>query len=124
MTPKEIKTIAQAMLDKKALRVVSLNLKKTGSAIADHFIICDAPSTTQVRAIADNVEEQMIIKHKIKAIRTQGQENGFWVIIDYGDAVVHVFQSEQRDFYRLEDLWADAKRTEYSEEKEDGKQEK
>jgi len=114
MIKKEIKTIADAMLEKKANGVLSLDLRKIGCAIADHFVICDAQSTTQVCAIADNVEDRMIEICKKKPLRKQGTENGFWVILDYGETLVHIFQTEQRNFYRLEDLWADAKHTEFT----------
>ena len=65
-------------------------------------------------AIADYVEEKMWELAKIDPVRKQGKENGIWVILDYGEIVVHVFQSQYRDFYRLEDLWADAKRTNFT----------
>lgn len=113
---KELVTIAEAMLEKKASGVISLDLRKTGTAITDHFVICDAASTTQVCAIADCVEDRMIEKCRRKVARMQGKENGFWVLLDYGDIVVHIFQTEYRHFYRLEDLWADAKRKEYKDE--------
>lgn len=113
MDNKELKVIADAMLEKKGQDVVSLDLKSIGTAISDHFIVCNADSTPSVVAIADNIEERMIEKCKRKVIRTQGKENAFWVILDYGDIVAHVFQTPYRAFYRLEDLWADADRTEY-----------
>ncbi len=113
MNNTELKVIADAMLEKKGQDVVSLDLKPIGTAISDHFIVCNADSTTNVVAIADNVEERMIEKCRRKVVRTQGKENAFWVILDYGDIVVHVFQTPYRSFYRLEDLWADAERTLY-----------
>ena len=113
MDNKELKVIADAMLEKKGQDVVSLDLKPIGTAISDYFIVCNADSTPAVVAIADNVEDRMIEKCKRKVIRTQGKENAFWVILDYGDIVVHVFQTPYRAFYRLEDLWADADRTAY-----------
>ena len=111
-----LKVIADAMLEKKGQDVVSLDLKPIGTAISDYFIVCNADSTPAVCAIADNVEDRMIEKCRRKVIRTQGKENAFWVILDYGDIVVHVFQTPYRAFYRLEDLWADAERTLYSDE--------
>lgn len=108
-----LKVIADAMLEKKAQEVVSLDLRPIGTAISDFFIVCNADSSPAVVAIADNVEERMLEKCKRKVIRTQGKENAFWVIMDYGDVVVHVFQTPYRSFYRLEDLWADADRTVY-----------
>ena len=112
----EVKVIADAMLEKKGQEVLSLDLKKIGTAISDYFIVCNADSGTNVLSIADNVEDRMIEKCKRKVIRTQGRENALWVILDYGDIVVHVFQTAYRAFYRIEDLWADAERTDYSDE--------
>ena len=111
MNNNEIKVIADAMLEKKGQDVVSLDLKPIGTAISDYFIVCNADSTPNVVAIADNIEERMIEKCKRKVTRTQGKENAFWVIRDYGDIVAHVFQTPYRAFYRLEDLWADAEKT-------------
>ena len=104
----EIEVIAMAMLEKKAQRVLSLDLRRPGASICDHFVICHADSTTQVVAITDCVEETMHRKCKRNPRRSQGRENAFWVIVDYGDIVVHIFQTEYRAFYRLEELWADA----------------
>ena len=110
-----LKVIADAMLEKKAQEVVSLDLRPIGTAISDFFMVCNADSAPAVVAIADNIEERMIEKCRRKVIRTQGKENAFWVILDYGDIVVHVFQTPYRSFYRLEDLWADADKTIYEE---------
>ena len=114
----EIEVIAQAMLDKKAKNVVAMDLTAIGAAICDHFVICNADSTTQVVAISDNVVEQMWDKCKQDPIRSQGRENAFWVILDYGDIVVHVFQTESRDFYRLEDLWSDAEKINFEDDEQ------
>ena len=113
MNNKELKVIADAMLEKKGQEVVSLDLRPIGTAISDYFIVCHADSTTNVAAIADNVEDKMIEMMGRKPLRTQGKENAFWVIIDYGEIVVHVFPTQYRSFYRLEDLWADSERTSY-----------
>lgn len=112
----EVRTIADAMLDKKAKNVCSLDLKSLGTSICDYFVICNADSTTNVLAIADNVEEEMMVKCNRKVVRMQGKENAFWIILDYSNIVVHIFQTEYREFYRLEDLWADSKITRYEEE--------
>lgn len=108
-----LQVIADAMLEKKGQDVVSLDLRPIGTAISDYFIVCNADSTPAVVAIADNIEERVLEKCRRKVIRTQGKENAFWVIMDYGDIVVHIFQTPYRAFYRLEDLWADADRTQY-----------
>ncbi|MCK9305298.1 MAG: ribosome silencing factor [Bacteroidales bacterium] len=112
----ELNCIAEAMLDKKAQGVCSLNLKKIGNAISDYFVICNADSAPQVSAICDNVEEMMFKKCNRKVIRLQGKENAFWIILDFTNIVVHIFQTDYRMFYRLEELWADAEKKVYSEQ--------
>ena len=116
MKPNEFKVIAEAMREKKGQEVLSLDLRKIGTAISDYFVVCNADSTTNVLAIADNVEDRMIERCRRKVIRSQGRENALWVILDYGDVVVHIFQTAYRSFYRLEDLWADAERTDWNDE--------
>ena len=106
--------MADAMLDKKAQYVVGIDLRKIESAITDHFVICNGDSTTNVGAIADNVIEKMRELGR-RPLRTQGMENNFWIILDYGDIVAHIFLTEYRSFYRLEELWADAPQKEYKE---------
>lgn len=107
MITHDLRVMADAMLDKKAQNVVGIDLRPLGTAITDHFMICNGDSTTNVNAIADNVIEKMRLEGR-KPIRTQGMENNFWIILDYGDIVAHIFLTEYRDFYRLEELWADA----------------
>jgi ribosome-associated protein len=100
--------ILQAIQDKKGEQIVSLDLRKIKDAVADYFIICEASSTVQVKAIADHV-----VEHTRKTIgempwHTEGQHNLEWVLIDYVNVVVHVFLKEVRRFYQLEELWSDA----------------
>ena len=116
MENKILEVITDAMLEKKAKNVVSLDLRPIGTAITDYFVVCNADSTTAVAAIADNILGRMQEKLGKKVLRMQGLENDFWIILDYGDAVVHVFLTEYRDFYRLEELWADSPRKEYTDE--------
>ena len=116
MEKNALKVITDAMLEKKGQGVVSLDLSPIGTAISDYFVVCNANSTTAVAAIADNIIVKMQEKCGRKVLRMQGLENDFWIILDYGDIVVHVFLSEYREFYRLEELWADAVRTEYTDE--------
>ena len=111
-----LKVITDAMLEKKGQQVVSLDLSSIGTAISDYFVVCNADSTTAVAAIADNIIVRMEEKRGRKVLRMQGLENDFWIILDYGDIVVHVFLTQYREFYRLEDLWADAERVEYTDE--------
>lgn len=109
----ELNCIAEAILDKKGNNVCSLNLKKIGTAISDYFVVCNADSAPQVLAIADNIEDMMCEKCNRRVVRMQGKENAFWIILDYSNIVVHVFKTEYRHFYKLEDLWADAEKTTY-----------
>ena len=115
---KEIKVIAEAMLEKKAKDVVAMDLTGIGTAITDNFVICNADSTTQVVAISDNIVEKMWTECHRDPIRSQGRENAFWIILDYGYTVVHVFKTEYREFYRLEDLWADAEKTIFTDDEQ------
>jgi len=98
--------VVELIDDKKGSDISMLDVQKI-SAVADYFIIASGNSTRQVVAIADNVEHGMekkghFIKHK------EGHRTGNWVLLDFGDIVVHVFNKEERDFYNLEKLWCDA----------------
>lgn len=77
-------------------------------------MICSAPSTTQVRAIADGIEDKLAQEGCLPAHK-EGYSEGNWVLLDYGDCVAHVFQESQRNFYNLEQLWADAPSEAYTE---------
>lgn len=103
-----IKTIVTAIQDKKGKDIVSLDLSGFDGAICSHFIVCNADSTAQVAAIADGIEQDVHEKLGEKLWRIEGQQNAFWIAMDYVDVVVHIFQSDLREFYRLEELWADA----------------
>ncbi len=96
---------ADAADAKRAERVVILDLREL-TQVTDYFVICTGGSRVQIRAITDGVQEALAA-HKMKGIR-EGAEAGQWVLLDYGDVVVHVFGPEAREFYRLERLWGDA----------------
>ena len=113
MITHDLRVIADAIYDKKGQNVISLDLRPVGSAISDYFVVCNGDSTTNVAAIADNILKKVREELGMKPLRTQGLENNFWIILDYGHIVVHIFQTQYREFYRLEDLWADAPRKEY-----------
>ena len=100
--------IVKAMDDKKASNIILMNLNKLEKSICNAFVICNADSGTQVRAIADNVQDETIKQLNVNAWRRQGDENALWIILDYGTVVVHVFRTEAREYYSLESLWADA----------------
>jgi len=95
-------------LGKKATDVLVLELKAL-SIIADYFVICSGESTTQVKAIAEAVKEGFVKKHS-HPIGMEGLAHSRWVLIDYGDVIIHVFEEETREYYQLEKLWLDAPR--------------
>jgi ribosome-associated protein len=101
--------IIEGILEKKGREIVDLDLSKINSSICDHFIICHADSNTQVIAIADSVEKRVRDYLKQNVGHREGLENATWVLLDYYDIVVHVFQREVRNYYRLEELWGDAR---------------
>lgn len=105
---KIFKTIIKAIENKKAENIVSLDLRKIPEAVADFFIICQASSTTQIKAIADNVEN--LLKEECGEIpyKHEGMQALQWVLIDYVNIVVHVMHPDARNFYKLEDMWHDA----------------
>ena len=114
MITHDLRLLADAIYDKKGENVVSLDLRSIDGAITDYFVVCDGSNTTQVGAIADNIAEKM--KEEGHTLyRSQGEGNNFWIIQDYGNIVVHIFLKEYREFYRLEELWADVPRKEYKE---------
>ncbi len=98
----------KAALDKKAENIKILDLSKI-SGFTDYFVICSAMSDRQVKAIADGVERSMR-KAGYRAITNEGHSDGRWVLIDFGDTVIHIFLDALRDYYDLESLWAEAPR--------------
>jgi len=105
---KLIKSIIHAIQEKKGENIISLDLRKIPEAVADFFIVCEAPSTTQVKAIADYIEFYTKENIKETPYRTEGQQTGHWVLVDYINVVVHIMQPETRKFYKLEEMWGDA----------------
>jgi len=101
---------AELALTKQAQDVVLLDLSKI-SSICDYFVVCHGESDTQVKAIVDAIDVGLK-EEGARSWHIEGREARNWVLIDYVDVVVHVFQSEVREYYRLEDLWADAPREE------------
>jgi len=105
---KLVETVIEGMQEIKANNIFVLNLTKLDNAITDYFVICDAESSTQVNAIADSVEVTVKTKLKEELFYKEGFENASWILLDYSNVIVHVFQSEAREFYNIEDFWADA----------------
>jgi ribosome-associated protein len=112
---KIIKTIIAAIQEKKGENIISLDLRKINEAVADFFIICEAGSQPQVRAIAENVEWQVKEKCDENPYHHEGYNNLHWVLIDYVNVVVHIMQPDTRKFYRLEEMWSDAAGQEHNE---------
>jgi ribosome-associated protein len=94
--------------EKKGNEIVRLDLRNIHSSVADYFIVCHADSSTQVKAIASSVEDEVFKALKIEPRRKEGLQYGEWIILDYIDVVVHVFKTDKREFYGIEDLWGDA----------------
>lgn len=103
----------EGIQEKKGEDIVRLDLRNIHSSVADFFIICSANSGTQVKAIADSVEEQVYKKIQVDPRHKEGFENADWIILDYFDVVIHIFKTEKRQFYGIEELWGDAESTNY-----------
>lgn len=117
MKPEEtIKLIAEAIFEKKGKDSKVIDIRNV-TTITDYFIICTAESDTQVKAIADNIEDKLK-ENDIKLWHKEGLQGLTWVLLDYVDIVVHIFRNEYREFYSLEKLWGDAKITELKDEPE------
>ncbi len=105
--------IIDCITDIKGKKIVLLNLKALDDAPVDYFIVCEGDSTTQVRAIAGNIERRLRDEVKLRPGHVEGTQHAKWVCMDYFDTVVHIFYPETRRFYDLEQLWSDAGRIEY-----------
>ncbi len=109
-----LKQVVSAMQEKKGKRITSLDLREIQDSVTNYFVICHASSTIQVDAIYDYVIECVQKNCGIKPFHKEGYENSEWILIDYFDIVVHIFLEEKRNFYNLENLWADAVQEEYT----------
>ena len=103
-----LESILKGVFEKKGQNVLKIDLRKLENRITDYFVICQAPSGTQVSSICDSVEDTVRIDAGEKPFHVEGLDNCFWVLLDYGNVIVHVFLEEYRKFYSLESLWADA----------------
>ncbi|TAE48092.1 MAG: ribosome silencing factor [Bacteroidetes bacterium] len=105
---KSITRIAvEGLQDTKGRDIVRMDLRKSSGAVTDFFIICTGTSDTHVKSLAESVMKKMS-ENGEKPISREGVQKGEWVLIDYGNVVIHIFLKESRMFYRLEDLWGDA----------------
>jgi ribosome-associated protein len=112
-----IESVAKGIFEKKGEDVVKIDLRKLENRITDYFIICHASSKTQVDSISYSVEDIVRKEAGEKPIHVEGLDNCFWVLVDYGNVIVHIFQQEYRNFYSLESLWADANITQLKDTK-------
>jgi len=102
-----VQTAVNAALDKKALDLDVLEVTELTS-IADYFVLCSATSERQTHAISDAIVEKMRTEEKLKPLLVEGATPGRWILIDFGDIIIHIFTEETRRFYGLERLWGDA----------------
>ena len=112
---KIIKTIINAIHEKKGENVISLDLRKIPEAVADFFIICEANNPSLLKAIADEVEHEVKERCEESAYKHEGRQAQQWILIDYVNVVVHIMLPEPRKFYQLEEMWSDAVSIEHKE---------
>ncbi|MGH3650747.1 MAG: ribosome silencing factor [Acidimicrobiia bacterium] len=105
---------ADAIFDKKGTDIVLLDVEEA-FFLSDIFVIATGSSRTNVQALADHVEERIKQTHDLKPLRVEGRTEGEWVLVDFGDIIVHLFQAAPREFYSLERLWGDAERIKWEE---------
>jgi len=103
--------IVRGLFGKKGGKVALIDLRKIENRVCDWFVITHATTARQVDALAWSVEDEVRRETGIKPFHIEGRENCFWVLLDYGDILVHIFQQPYRDFYDLESLWADGHMT-------------
>jgi ribosome-associated protein len=94
--------------EKKGNDIVRLDLRNINSSVTDYFVICNADSTTQVKAIANSIEEEIYKAIHQDPWRKEGLEYGEWILLDYVNVVIHIFRTDKREYYGVEDLWGDA----------------
>lgn len=104
--------VVHGMQEKKGNEIVRLDLRNIHSSVADYFVICHADSSTQVHALAKSVEEEVYKALQQDPWRKEGLDQGEWVLLDFVDVVVHIFKTDKRRHFGIEDLWGDAE-TEY-----------
>lgn len=105
-----VAAVVKAMDYLKGKEIVTLDLRETGTAVTDYFVICHANSKVQVEAIADKVVDVVREETGAKPYHIEGKDNTEWILIDFVDVVVHIFLQAARNYYQIENLWADAER--------------
>ena len=99
----------------KGIDIVKIDLRKLENTFCCFFIVCHGTSNSQVTSLSDYVYNQIHAELQEKPIHVEGEREALWIVMDYGDVVVHIFQKEQREFYQLEEFWADAEITKIEE---------
>ena len=107
--------IVDCLQEKKGHNIQILDLRHLDDAPTDFFIVCDGSSNTQVKALGDFLQYEIKQRTGIRAGHVEGEGNALWILVDYFDIVVHIFYHETREFYQLEQLWGDAKVTQFAE---------
>lgn len=108
-----VDAVIEGIQEVKGKDIVHLDLRDVPNTVSDHFIICHGDSSTQVGAILRSVEKFALEKAGQKPWHTEGINNAEWMLLDFVDVVVHIFNKEKRSFYALEELWADGARRSY-----------
>lgn len=111
---------AKCMDDKKAEDIVVLDIRDL-TAMADYFVICSVNSAPQMRAVYEEIDEKMSEKG-LEPNGREGFDGAYWILMDYGDVIIHIFNKESREFYSIENLWADAQRMSFDELLKQGEQ--
>jgi ribosome-associated protein len=107
------KSIINGLFDKKAEHIVSIDLRKIPESVADFFVVCEATTATQIKALADSVEKSVKEATGEFPYRQEGLQHAKWVLIDYVNVVIHIMHPEMRRFYQLEEMWSDAPQMEH-----------
>jgi ribosome-associated protein len=103
--------VVKGMQEKKAQEIVVMDLREVPNSFTDFFVVCSGTSDTQIEAIADSVDKEVWESGKIHVHAVEGKANREWILMDYYDVIVHVFLKDKREFFKLEELWGDAKFT-------------
>jgi len=106
--------IIDSIQDIKGKNIIKLDLTELDDSPTDYFIICEGDSTTQVRAISNNIRRRVKEERQIMPNHTEGIDGSQWILVDYFDTIVHIFHPEKRAYYEIEELWSDAKSISYA----------
>ena len=113
---KLVEQIIETLNKNKGVNIVKIDLRRIENCFCSFFVICHGTSNTHVSALADAVEDKILEDLHEKPFHIEGRDQAQWIVVDYGDVIVHVFQKEQREYYQLEDFWGDGIKEELSKE--------